>query len=475
MIAWIGLRNLRTRAFLTLITVAVVAAATATALVVPMALRQVDRGATEAVQVFDLLVTAKGSPTQAVLSSLFYLDVPLDNLPYAMYQELANDQRTARAVPIGLGDSFRGHPIVGTDDGFFELRLDRASPPYFRVDQGRRFEGSFEAVLGAQVARAYGLDIGASFTSTHGSLDLGLDAVIEDHDEDEHGDDDHGHDHDHDHEATTSDEGAARAEIARLQQALAAAMEEADRAALREALTHAFADLAVATEATVTSEDGHAHAEAYEVVGILAPTGGPVDRAILVDIESTWLVHGQISPERRGVTAILYTATRPGDYYTVAQEIDAGTAAQAVFTGAVFGQLRGFVAQGEAAYGALSALVLVLATLTVWLNVYSGALERRRGSALLRALGAGRRLIFTLVIVETGLTIVAGIVVGTLASFGLTHLGGQVLAANLGFSLPPPEFDLALVATVLPLIPIGLAAALWPAWQSSRSTPLTDL
>ena len=118
MIAWIGLRNLRARAFHTLLTVAVVAAATATALVVPMTLRQVDRGATEAVQVFDLLVTAKGSATQAVLSSLFYLDAPIGNVPYAVYTELANDPRTRRAVPIGLGDSFRGHPIVGTADGW---------------------------------------------------------------------------------------------------------------------------------------------------------------------------------------------------------------------------------------------------------------------------------------------------------------------------------------------------------------------
>jgi hypothetical protein len=525
-IVWIGLRNLRTRAFHTLITVAVVAAATATALVVPMILRQVDRGATEAVQVFDLLVTAKGSQTQAVLSTLFYLDAPIGNVPYAVYVDLADDPRTHRAVPIGLGDSFRGHPIVGTDDGFFDLRLSRTAPPYFRVDQGRGFEAPFEAVLGAQVARDQGLAVGARFTSTHGMIDLGLDGVVEDphdhdgahtgheddheqgehdehehddHEQDEHDHDDHDdehghgdhdgeehdddHDHaaaaaghdDHDHAATTTDEAAARAAVVRAQQALDAAPADADRGALRAALAHALEDLALATVGGAGAGDGHVHGEAYEVVGILAPTGGPVDRAVLVDIESAWLVHGQVTPERRGVTAILYTAESPGDYYAVAQEIDAGPEAQAVFTGAVFGQLRGFVARGEAAYGALSALVLVLAALTVWLNVYSGALERRRSSALLRALGAGRAMIFTLVVLETGATVLAGIVVGTVAGYALTHVGGGVLAATLGFSVPPPAFDLGLVARVLPLVPLGLVAALVPAWQSSRSTPLDDL
>jgi hypothetical protein len=483
-IAWIGLRNLRTRAFHTLLTIAVVAAATATALVVPLTLRQVDRGATEAVQVFDLLVAAKGSPIQAVLSSLFYLDAPIGNLPYSVYAELANDPRTQRAVPIGLGDSFRGHPIVGTDDAFFELSLERTAPPYFRVDRGRTFEAPFEAVLGAQVARAHGLAVGDRFPSTHGLIDLGLDAVHADDHADDHADgdsDDHAdapaHDAhaDHDHAATTRDEAAARAEVVRLQQALDATPPDADRTALREALAHALEDLATATVGAATRDDGHVHGEAYEVVGVLAPTGGPVDRAILVDIESAWLVHGQVAPEFRGVTAVLFTAERPGDYYAVAQEIDAGSDAQAVFTGAVFGQLRGFVAQGEVAYGALSALVLVLAALTVWLNVYSGALERRRTSALLRALGAGRALIFTLVVAETAWTVVAGIVLGTLGGYGLTHLGGSLLAANVGFSLPPPEFDLALVARVLPLVPLGLLAALGPAWRSSRTTPLDDL
>ena len=476
MIAWIGLRNLRVRAFHTLLTIAVVAAATATALVVPMTLRQVDRGATEAVQVFDLLVAAKGSPTQAVLSSLFYLDAPIGNVPYAVYAELASDPRTRRAVPIGLGDSFRGHPIVGTDEGFFELRLERAGPAYARIARGRSFEGPFEAVLGAQVARAHDLDVGGRITSTHGLIDLGLDEVHDDEHASEHDGDDHVEAHDdHDHTATTTDEAAARAEVVRLQRELDAATADADRAALRSALAHALEDLATATVGAAPDDGGHVHGEAYEVVGVLAPTGGPVDRAILVDIESTWLVHGQIAPEGRGVTAVLFTAERPADYYAVAQEIDAGPDAQAVFTGAVFGQLRGLVAQGEVAYGALSGLVLVLAALTIWLNVYSGALERRRTSALLRALGAGRSLIFTLVVAETGWTVVAGIAVGTLAAYGLTHVGGSLLAANLGFTLPPPEFELALVARVLPLIPLGLLAALGPAWRSSRSTPLDDL
>lgn len=164
---FIGLRNLRVRALGTLLTVLVVALAAAIALVVPLTLRQLDRGATEAVQVFDLLITAKGSSTQAVLSSLFYLDVPIGNLPYARYRALAEDPR---AVPLGFGDNFRGFPLVGTNQEFFNLRLAPGAPPYFRLRQGEVFSFPFQAVLGARAAQATGLSLGDRLTTSHGHL-----------------------------------------------------------------------------------------------------------------------------------------------------------------------------------------------------------------------------------------------------------------------------------------------------------------
>lgn len=221
--------------------------------------------------------------------------------------------------------------------------------------------------------------------------------------------------------------------------------------------------------------EGLMHAEEYQVVGILEPTGGPVDGAVLVDLESLWLVHGQFDPESRGVTTVLYSAEAIGDYYRVAQEVNASPDAQAVFTGAVFAQMRGFVAQGQTAYAALSLLVLTLAALTIGLNLYAGALERRQSVALLRALGAGRALIFTLVLLEAALTIGLGLVIGVALGYGLAAFGGNVFGAALGFVLPPPVFDPALVGRVLLLLPLGLVAALVPALQATRESPLDHL
>ena len=396
MTLWITLRNLRVRGWATLLTLLAVALATATALIVPLISKQVERGAADAAQVFDLLITAKGSPTQAVLSSLFYLDVPIGNIPYATYQQLAADKRTRRAVPLGFGDNYRGLPLVGTNSRFFEQRLKPDSPPYFRVESGRLFGGPFEVVIGQVAARQAGLKLGDSFKSAHGLEE---------------------------HKGAETDE----------------------------------------------------HDAEYRVVGLLAATGGPIDRALVTDIQSLWDIHGQFAPESRGVTAVLYTASSLGDLYAVASQVNASPDAQAVFPGQVFANVRSFVLQGQAAYAALSVLVLLLAALTIWLSVYAASLERIRSVALLRALGAGRGTVFGVVLLETALTVLLGLLTGVALSYLVSVLGGQLLGTRLGFSLPAPLLDWALLLRVAALFPLGLLAALPPALSAARLSPAGQL
>jgi putative ABC transport system permease protein len=168
MILWLALRNLRVRWASTAITVCVVALATAIAILVPLIANQAQRGAQEATQVFDLLISKKGSPTQAVISSLFYQGAPIGNLPYTTFLKLERDERSARVIPLGFGDNYAGFPIVGTSQKFFEQRLKPTFPPYFQLEQGNLFAKSFDAVLGAQTALSSGLKIGDTFTTEHG-------------------------------------------------------------------------------------------------------------------------------------------------------------------------------------------------------------------------------------------------------------------------------------------------------------------
>ena len=109
----------------------------------------------------DLVVGAKGSPLQLILSAIYHADIPTGNIPLAEAQLLAGHRLVAAAVPVSLGDSFRGHRIVGTDAGFFELYGTRLA-------RGRMLGGEMEAVLGSEAARRTGLDVGATFAGAHG-------------------------------------------------------------------------------------------------------------------------------------------------------------------------------------------------------------------------------------------------------------------------------------------------------------------
>ena len=109
----------------------------------------------------DVVVGAKGSPMQLILSGVFHLDVPTGNIPLAAVKELQTNPQIAELIPISLGDNFRGFRIVGT------------TPDYLTHYQARFATGSLwqapmGAVLGASVARQTGLKVGDRFAGTHG-------------------------------------------------------------------------------------------------------------------------------------------------------------------------------------------------------------------------------------------------------------------------------------------------------------------
>ncbi|WP_411878131.1 ABC transporter permease [Polaromonas sp. YR568] len=109
----------------------------------------------------DVVVGAKGSPMQLILSGVFHLDVPTGNVPLAAVKELEKHPQVAKIIPISLGDSFRGFRIVGTTPEYIS-HYDA------QLAQGTLWAKPMQAVIGAQVAQQSGLKVGDSFTGTHG-------------------------------------------------------------------------------------------------------------------------------------------------------------------------------------------------------------------------------------------------------------------------------------------------------------------
>jgi putative ABC transport system permease protein len=109
----------------------------------------------------DLVVGAKGSPMQLILSGIYHLDAPTGNVPLAAAQTLGKNRFVRKAMPLALGDSWKGYRIVGAGHEY---------PGHYGAStaEGRLWEKPMEAVLGAEVAAKTGARVGASFAGAHG-------------------------------------------------------------------------------------------------------------------------------------------------------------------------------------------------------------------------------------------------------------------------------------------------------------------
>ena len=109
----------------------------------------------------DAVVGAKGSPMQLILSSIYYVDFPTGNIPYKDALRVARNPMVKMAVPLALGDNFKGYRIVGTDQSFTKLYN-------LRTQEGKFWEKDFEVTVGAEVAKKHKLQIGQTIHGAHG-------------------------------------------------------------------------------------------------------------------------------------------------------------------------------------------------------------------------------------------------------------------------------------------------------------------
>lgn len=117
-------------------------------------------------QHIDLVVGAKGSPLQLVLSAIYHLDAPTGNISLAEARKIMENPMVEQAIPLAYGDSYQGYRILGTTDNYVK-KYDAA------VQEGRVFSKNMEATLGADVAQRTGLTLGDTFFGTHGEAQGG--------------------------------------------------------------------------------------------------------------------------------------------------------------------------------------------------------------------------------------------------------------------------------------------------------------
>jgi putative ABC transport system permease protein len=359
----------------------------------------------------DLVVGARTGSVQLMLYSVFHIGGATNNIQAASVDAIARHPAVAWVVPISLGDSHRGFPVLGTTPEYFTHFLYGDRQP-LALAQGRAFSGTldglFEAVLGAEVADALGYRLGHKITLTHGAGGV-------------------------------------------------MAMEHADKP---------FTVVGVlARTGTPVDRTVHVSLPAIEAIHLEFAGGAPLPG---LHIAPEQVRKFDLHPKQ--VTAALVGLKSRVAVFKVQRFVAdyEGEPLLAVLPGVALDELWDVVGIGERALLGMSVLVAVVSLAGLVAVVLAGLNERRRELAVLRAVGAGPRHVLALLAVEGALVTTAGALAGALAAAIGVALAGPWVQARFGIALQlsaPTLNQWGLLAAVLLA---GMLASLVPGWRAYR-------
>ncbi|HTM53560.1 MAG TPA: ABC transporter permease [Pirellulales bacterium] len=408
---------------------------------------------------YNVVVGAKGGRLDLVLNSVYYLARPVENIPYSYYLELAEGNLKPyvdKAVPVCLGDMYRDFRVVGTTPAFFN-DLDYGGHKY-TFAEGRNFEPDeyYGAVIGATVARESGLRVHDTFQPAHGvgpeahehdpftvlgvleptgtpndrALFINMEGfyLIPEHakqvDESEpatkpahadHAHDEHAHD-DHDKPDAKADDHPAGEDGAHEEHAHAEHSQPAD--APHEHADHEHAEAAHTHDEHAHDEHGHHHHEHGEHA------------------------HEPLPIEQREVTAVLVLTASIGGAPpelmapALIKKINKDSVAQAVLPIREMTSLFAtFVDPLRIILLSLTVMIVVVSGIGILVSIYNSMSERQHEIAVMRALGAGRRTVMVLVLLESILLSLAGGLAGWAVGHALIALLSPWIAAQTGVSI----------------------------------------
>ncbi|MEF7613086.1 ABC transporter permease [Aquincola sp. MAHUQ-54] len=406
--ALIGLaaRSAWNRRFTLMLTVCSIALATVLLLGIERVRTDLRANFSSAVSGTDLIVGARSGSTQLLLYSVFRIGAATNNMGWQSVQALAGHRAVAWVVPLSLGDSHRGFPVLGTTPDYFQhFRYGDRQP--LRLAEGQPFAQVFEAVLGADVAQQLGYRLGQRLTLAHGSGEL--------------------------------------------------VAEHADKPFV---VTGILARTGTPVDRTV-----HISLQSMEALHIDWLGGMQVPGMALSPEKLR-----QMDLQPRAVTAALVgLKSRPAVFSVQRWVADyRGEPLMAILPGVALDELWDVVGVGERALLVMSALVGIVSLAGLVSVVLTSLNERRRELAVLRAVGAGLRHIVALLALEGALVTLLGAVLGLVLVLGLTAALGPWLQAHhglvIGWGLPSPV-QWALWSAV---IATGWLASLLPGLRAYR-------
>ena len=346
---------------------------------------------------FDSILGPRGSQLQLVLNSLFHMDSSpglVNSVDYQIFRQKYKRFYQA-AVPIAVGDNFKGYRIVGTTHDLFRAehtpgqRYELAVGEFFIQDEN---QWNKEAVIGDTVARNLGLRLNDKFNPYHG-LNF--------------------------------------------------------------------------------APNQKPHKDEYIVTGILKPTGAPADRVIWIPIEGLQQMDGHDAKYSGDVSAVLIQMSedltaRGFGMNSLDSIYNKGTDHLTFVksTDEVVTRLFEQFSWAEIVLRWVAYLVAVVAAGGVLASIYNSMNERRREFAILRALGASRGTIFSIIVLESAVIAAIGAVIGFGVYAVIMLAAENTLRDEVGVTLHLQEFHNIMVMVPLGLVALGAAVGVVPAFKA---------
>ena len=375
--------------------------------------KQLTEQFTKNVRGVDLVIGAKGSPLQLILASIYQIDAPTGNIPLAEANRLTRSPLIKEAIPLALGDNFKGYRIVGTNQKYL-LHYGAT------LAEGTTFSRPLDAVVGAKVARLTGLKLGDQFAGSHGLTGEGH----------EHGDKKYrvvG-------VLAPSNSVADQLILTPVESVWEIHEEEEGEARARPSLSM---PILAAPDQSPEGEEPVGERNADQEVGA---TGGPTEE----------------------ITALLVKVRNPLAKLTLPRAINDNSKLQAASPAIEINRLFTLLGFGLDTLQYIALAIIVISGISVFVSLYNSLKERRYEMALMLSMGATRARLFGLLLLEGLMIALIGFAAGILLSrLGLAILGRNV-EDNFHYDLNAltllPEEGLLLLGTVA----IGLLAAALP-------------
>jgi putative ABC transport system permease protein len=377
----------------------------------------------------DLVVGAKGSPLQLILSSMYHIDAPTGNIDIKAAKAFLREGHPIieTAIPLSLGDSHKGYRVVGTQPAMLDLYEAKLA-------EGKLWEKTMEVVAGAAVANELGLKIGDTFQSSHG-FDQNEDLI-------------------HDDAMPFKVVGILKPSGAVIDQLL---------------LTRFSSPWAVHDHGPETQEvteegehehdehEGHDHEHEHDGQHHGNSDGEPFPGTLL-DYPDKQITSILIKFKGHNIQAL-----------NMQRAINENTEMQAATPAIEINRIYALMGTGTKALRWLAIVIIIVSGLSIFISLYNSLKERRYELALMRVMGASRAKLLTLIVMEGLLLAVLGYTLGMFLSHGSMYLLADQMKETYQYDFSWTNFLIEEAYLFGGAIIIGLVAALIPAVQAHNT------